>query len=30
MSGWLGAANYGVIGASKADRYLSTPLSARA
>jgi len=26
MSGWLGAANYGVITASKADQYLSTPI----
>jgi len=30
MSGWLGAANYGVIGASKADRYLSSPIEAPA
>jgi len=30
MSGWLGAANYGVIAASKADPYLSSPLEARA
>jgi phytoene dehydrogenase-like protein len=30
MSGWLGAANYGVITASKADQYLSCPTPTRA
>jgi len=30
MSGWLGAANYGVIVASKADQYLSSPIEANA
>jgi phytoene dehydrogenase-like protein len=30
MSGWLGAANYGVITASKADQYLSSLIETRA
>ena len=30
MSGWLGAANYGVITASKADSYLSSPIGTSA
>jgi hypothetical protein len=30
MSGWLGAANYGVICANKVDEYLTSPVEAPA